>query len=94
MSISAEHRSESICEQIVTAVADRENVDPLELSPLYHALGSELRQSLFGLESERTREPSTSHTFTYHGYEVTVDGDSVQVSQHPTRQETEYPSPS
>ncbi|WP_224449716.1 HalOD1 output domain-containing protein [Haloprofundus salilacus] len=93
MSTSAERHSESICEQIVTAVADREGVDPLDLVPLYEAVGPEPRRSLFASASENVGRPSASHSFTYHGYEVTVDGDTVDISKQPERPDSELSSP-
>ena len=89
MLTSAERRSDSLCEQIVFAVADREGVDPLDLVPLYDAIDPCLWYSLFEPLSENADYAPTPCSFTYHGYEVTVDGNSVQVSERPTGQESE-----
>lgn len=60
---------------VITAVAKRAGVDPLELeTPLYDAIDpSHLDALLDG--TDRTAPSAVEVTFRYHGYTVTVDGD-------------------
>ncbi|WP_224335890.1 HalOD1 output domain-containing protein [Haloprofundus halobius] len=87
-----ERHSESVCEQIVTAVAEREGVDPLDLVPLYDALGPGLWHSLFVSTSGNGDRDTMSHSFSYHGYDVTVEGDDVHVSRSPTERKPSFAS--
>lgn len=58
--------AESVCERIVYEIADREGVDPQEISvPLYDAVNPDAVDSLFRGSPGRL-------TFTYMGYIVTV----------------------
>lgn len=58
--------AESICERIVFEVADREDVDPQEITvPLYDAVNPDAVESLFRGNPGRL-------TFTYMGYIVSV----------------------
>lgn len=67
-------------EQVVQAVAETTNSDPIELSPLYETIDSEALDSMMGrLDGGRV-------SFTYEGVEVTVrrDGDlSIDVVPDP-----------
>lgn len=61
---------DSICLGIVTAVAKKEGVDPLELEPLYATLNTDaLRNLLNGHSNQDLRVQ-----FEYCDYTVTVDG--------------------
>ena len=67
---------ESVTYAIVTAVAERSGIDPLELQPLYEAVNTEALEALY------TADVGTL-TFPYEGYLVTVDADgSVRLEVH------------
>ncbi|PSP78044.1 hypothetical protein BRC81_08270 [Halobacteriales archaeon QS_1_68_20] len=66
-----EHDDGPLSTAIVTAVADAEGVDPLEMDPLYGAVRSDLVDEFDGAEVGCDAEL----TFSYHGYKVTLDGD-------------------
>lgn len=55
---------------IVERVAERGNVDPLDLPPLHDAIDPDALSALFATPG---KGPDTV-TFTYHGYRVTVEG--------------------
>lgn len=58
---------QSLSEAVVSAVADREGVDPSTLEPpLYEAVDTDALDMLF-------RSGSGEVSFTYAGYRVTVD---------------------
>lgn len=62
--------------RVIQAVADRNGVDPLELStPLYYSLDPEALDSVF--------QDTTGHlAFEYDGYTVTVDsGGAIDLDQ-------------
>ncbi len=64
---------ESVSIAVVSAVARRAGVDPVELRPLYDVVDTEALDTLF------TADVGTL-TFPYEGYLVTVDADgSVRV---------------
>lgn len=55
---------------VVERVAARENVDPLELPPLHDVVDTDALMALFDAP-----ERCVDHvTFSYHGYDVTVEG--------------------
>lgn len=62
----------SVSEAVVKAVADAENVEPIELQPLYDVIDPDALDSLFRPHAARGRI-----TFQYHGYTVEVDGNST-----------------
>lgn len=56
---------------VVERVAAAEGVDPLELQPpLFDAIDADAMDSLF-----ESANSATKLQFTYHGYNVTIDGD-------------------
>ena len=60
--------------EILRAVADAENVSPVELTPpLYTAIDPDALDSLF----VNTDEPMGKLKFTYHGYEINVYNDGT-----------------
>lgn len=65
---------------IVERIAARENVDPLELPPLHDAVDTDALTALFSMPEPR----ADNVTFSYHGYEVTVEGpEKIQVEELP-----------
>lgn len=65
---------------IVERVAARENVDPLDLPPLHDAVDADALTALFATPGRRVDRV----TFSYHGYDVTVEGPQ-QVRVEPRR---------
>ena len=57
---------------VVTAVAARRGVDPLELPPLYDWVDPEALDALF--DSTTVRGRGHRFEFTYDGHEIAVDG--------------------
>lgn len=58
--------------KVITAVAAREGVDPLELDrPLYDVVDVSALETM--VESASGREGTFEVTFSYHGYVVSVD---------------------
>lgn len=55
---------------IVERVADRENVDPLDLPPLHDTVDPDALSALFASPGKGPENV----TFTYNGYRVTVEG--------------------
>ncbi|NUC72561.1 hypothetical protein HTZ84_09605 [Haloterrigena sp. SYSU A558-1] len=69
----------SLTNEIVEQVAEHENVDPVELPPLYDTVDVESLEALFENSHSDIRVQ-----FSYIGYDVTVsdsDSDSIEVSQ-------------
>lgn len=76
-----EPRTEQIVVKIVEAVAEREGVDPLELSPtLFDVIDPEAVEELMIDQTTGRARDEIRLEFTYYGYEVTVDGGDVHVS--------------
>ena len=70
----------SISFQVITAVADREGIDPVELEPpeydaLYDVVNPEALDSLFASRENGTDRASGRVEFTFCGYDVVVTGD-------------------
>lgn len=63
--------SETVITDIVSGVATREGVDPLDLPPLYDAVDLDALEGLLATESTF----DGTITFRYCGYDVTVDAD-------------------
>lgn len=78
-------RCESLSHAVVEAVADAEGTDPLELEPLYETVDPDALDALFsGIDGEPIGEGEVS--FTYHGYEVSVDSEgSVSLAESTDR---------
>lgn len=59
--------------KVIEAIAQREGIDPVELqTPIYEVVDLDALDALTRGESEST---SVEISFTYEGYEVTVDND-------------------
>lgn len=68
--------NESMSMNVVRAVADREDVDPIALTPpLYESINPDALDALFPPQSERTDQAIKSITFRYHGYTITISRD-------------------
>lgn len=69
----------SLTEQIVRQVAEHEGVSPIDLeTPLYKVLDVEALEELFQTQEDGTRRTGCI-TFSYLGYEVTIEDMDVQV---------------
>ena len=68
---------------VVSAVASREGVEPLDLAtPLYDAIDPEGLDRLVESATADGRRSSPLVTFSYYGYDVAVDADgSVTLSE-------------
>ncbi|UPV99123.1 hypothetical protein M0R88_11360 [Halorussus gelatinilyticus] len=65
----------TISQSVVEAVAEAEDVDPMELSPpLYEVIDPDALDQVFAASPTNGRMDGQV-TFTYNGYEVTVSGD-------------------
>ena len=71
-------RSKSL--EIVSAVADHLEREPIDLDPLYHSIDPDAIDSLFDASASSVPSEGTRVTFTYERCEVTVTGESVNVS--------------
>jgi hypothetical protein len=69
-------RDAETSERILAAVAAREGVDPMDLTvPLYDAIDVD------ALDKLTASQTVTDITFTYYGYEISVDSDgAVEIS--------------
>ncbi|MDS0477502.1 HalOD1 output domain-containing protein [Natrinema sp. 1APR25-10V2] len=79
--------SQSVSFEVITAVAEREGVDPMELEPpeyqaLYDVINPEALDSLFAPRENGRKRPTGRVEFPFCGYHVVVtsDGD-VTVSE-------------
>lgn len=66
-------------ERVVDAVAEAEDVDPIELEPLYAAIDPDALDAVVRSQQEGRIAPRTSTLvrFEYQGYRVTVAGDGA-----------------
>lgn len=64
----------SASESVVIAVADAEDVSPLDLPPLYPTIDPDALNVLIGSLNDTRGELGGTVTFAYGGYEVTVCG--------------------
>lgn len=62
-------RNESVLDEIVTTVAEREQCDPTDLPPLYDAIDPDALNTVVDGRSV------TDVSFEYHGYTVHVNSD-------------------
>ncbi|MCU4751825.1 hypothetical protein OB919_07490 [Halobacteria archaeon AArc-curdl1] len=74
-------RSKSL--EIVSAVADHLEREPIDLDPLYHSIDPDAIDSLFDTSASSVPSEGTRVTFTYERCEVTVTRASVDVSSQP-----------
>lgn len=65
----------STSESIIIAVADAEDVPPLNLPPLYPTVDPDALDTFIGSLNDTRGERQGSATFAYGNYEVTVTGD-------------------
>jgi|AntRauTorcE11898_2_1112593.scaffolds.fasta_scaffold14106_3 hypothetical protein len=84
MSVPALRPSQSPSQAVIEAVADREGVDPVNLSiPLYDTIDPDALDTIVQGREDGT-ESSIRVEFTYYGYSIAVSaGDSVQVLDAP-----------
>lgn len=80
MSVLATRQIDSPSEAVIDAVADREGVDPTELTvPLYEAIDPDALDAI--VQTGPEADPSLRVEFDYYGYAVVVTGDgSVRVA--------------
>lgn len=67
---SGQTSTNSLTVTVVEQIANRENVDPLELPPLHDAIDPEALDALF----DKPDSAVDGIAFHYHGYEVVVEG--------------------
>ncbi|WP_224269204.1 HalOD1 output domain-containing protein [Haloprofundus salinisoli] len=82
MSVGSPSRNQGLppLHEIVTQIATREGVGPLDLPPLHYAIDPNIVPSL--LESPDRNGSRGEITFTYFGYDVTVTEEGmVQVTE-------------
>lgn len=66
----------SVTARIIDEVAEREGVDPVELtSPLYEVIDAEALEFLFSNAISGKQREGLHVTFTYCGYSIAVDQD-------------------
>jgi len=87
MSTTTPPQQVSPSEAVIYQVANHENVDPMDLSPLYDVVDPDALDSLVGTANGNGADLQIE--FTYAGYNVTVTGDgAVEVDDaivpHPT----------
>ncbi|WP_331236064.1 HalOD1 output domain-containing protein [Natronorarus salvus] len=68
----------SIAETIITALAEEEGVDPVDLEPLYGWIDPEALDSLFSPQGE-TADPDAYVVFQYGEYRVVAGADGTVV---------------
>ncbi len=68
---------EQLSSAVVHAVAEAEDADPLDLTPLYGAVDPDALDSLFDSLASDGEASVDEVTFDYHGYGVTVAADGV-----------------
>ena len=77
----------SLSFEVITAVAEKEGVDPMEIEPpeyeaLYDVVNPEALDSLFAPREDGTRRPTGRVEFVFCGYDVVVTSDGeVAVSE-------------
>lgn len=75
-----QYEAKSVCMKVVKAVAAREGVDPVTLTPpLYEAINPDALSSLFESQASEMDQRTGSVMFTYNGYTVTVSSDGEVV---------------
>ncbi|THE65921.1 hypothetical protein D8Y22_05205 [Salinadaptatus halalkaliphilus] len=63
---------DTVCERIVTAVAELEDVDPVELPPLFDVVDPDALSTIF--RSTTTSGPRTGQvSFPYAGYDISIE---------------------
>lgn len=77
----AQQTPRPISQQVVDAVAEAEDIDPVDVTPrLYHAIDADALDSMFELQSKNTN-PGLDVSFDYCGYEVSIESDG-SISLH------------
>ncbi len=69
--------SGSIAETIITALAEEEGVDPVDLDPLYGWIDPEALDSLFPSNGSEAGDPDAYVTFQYDEYRVIAGADGT-----------------
>lgn len=74
------NETESLSFKVITAVAEREEIDPMELEPpeyeaLYDVINPEALDSLFEPRQNGTGRAAGQVTFSFCGYDVDVTSD-------------------
>lgn len=78
-------RSE-ITTQIVEAVAEAKDVDPLDLDPIYDVINLDALAALFGETTRGQSQADSRVVFSFEECEITVYGDgTVDCSPHPCK---------
>jgi len=82
--------SQSVSFQVITAVAEREGVDPTDIEPptyeaLYDVINPEALDSLFAPREDGTPRASGTVEFDFCGYRITAHSDgSVELTDEST----------
>lgn len=67
--------TETVTYRVATKIANREGIEPLELSPpLFEAIDPEVLEALVSDTSSRERREDIYLQFPYYGYVITVKG--------------------
>lgn len=75
-------QTSAVSDEVIAAVADATETDPLALEPLYKTVDPEALDELFATDPLGTDRSPDNVTFSYNGCDVTITGDgSVHVSQ-------------
>ncbi|MFA9501259.1 HalOD1 output domain-containing protein [Natrinema sp. H-ect1] len=81
---------QSVCFDIIAAVAEREGIDPVDLEPpeyeaLYDVVNPEALDALFATRTNGTQRPTGRVEFPFCGYHVVVGSDGeIEVSDPET----------
>jgi len=76
MSSLAAVQSDLPSEAVINEIADREDVQPTELTPLYHTIDPDALDAL--VENAQQNDSTLEIGFTYHGYSVTVTDEGLE----------------
>lgn len=66
-------------QEVVERVATREGVDHTDLDPLFDVIDPDALDRI--VQSGRGTASPVHLTFTYHGYEISINGEGVQLSR-------------
>lgn len=70
----------SLTERIIDAIADHEDVDPLDITPpLYEVIDLDAAETLHTHPPTESTREGVRLTFQYNEYEITVDGEDIRV---------------
>ena len=68
---------ESLSMAVIEAVAEAEDVDPIDLRPLYDSIDPDALDSLFRFRLDGGVAADAHLAFVYHGYEVSIHDDRL-----------------